>query len=459
MSTVITSVDAGSPAERAGIRAGEQLLMINHHEIVDVLDYRFFCYDPSVSLRLREADGTTRHLTIEKEEGEDLGLNFDTYLMDEPRPCSNHCLFCFVDQMPPNMRDTLYFKDDDARLSFLMGNYITLTNLTEREAQRIIDLRISPINVSVQATEPQLRRTLLGNKDADKSLEYMRAFGEAGIEMNGQIVVCPGWNDGEHLRRSIEDLMDIGFNSCSIVPVGLTKFREGLYPLTPFTPEHAAETLDLVNAFGDECVKKFGARIFFCADELYLKAGRELPPEEFYEEFTQLENGVGMLRLQQTEFRSALSLSDPPDGVPFSMAAGVSAAPFLEKLLCTAQEKYATIKGHVYAIENDFFGRSINVSGLITGQDLIAQLRGKDLGERLLISNNMVRHDELDFLDDITLEQASAALGVPIYPVDADGFALCDAMFGILPEVHLPDRGNGSTDGAEYYKYNPHKEG
>ena len=243
MSTVITSVDAGSPAERAGIRAGEQLLMINHHEIVDVLDYRFFCYDPSVSLRLREADGTTRHLTIEKEEGEDLGLNFDTYLMDEPRPCSNHCLFCFVDQMPPNMRDTLYFKDDDARLSFLMGNYITLTNLTEREAQRIIDLRISPINVSVQATEPQLRRTLLGNKDADKSLEYMRAFGEACIEMNGQIVVCPGWNDGEHLRRSIEDLMDIGFNSCSIVPVGLTKFRKGLARLEPVTKEKAGEII------------------------------------------------------------------------------------------------------------------------------------------------------------------------------------------------------------------------
>ena len=194
-------------------------------------------------------------------------------------------------------------------------------------------------------------------------------------------------------------------------------------------------------------------------DPAYLAARRALPDYDFYEDFPQLENGVGMLRLQQTEFRSALSLSDPPDGVPFSMAAGVSAAPFLEKLLCTAQEKYATIKGHVYAIENDFFGRSINVSGLITGQDLIAQLRGKDLGERLLISNNMVRHDELDFLDDITLAQASAALGVPIYPVAADGFALCDAMFGILPEVHLPDRGNGSTDGAEYYKYNPHKEG
>ena len=292
MSTVITSVDAGSPAERAGIRAGEQLLMINHHEIVDVLDYRFFCYDPSVSLRLREADGTTRHLTIEKEEGEDLGLNFDTYLMDEPRPCSNHCLFCFVDQMPPNMRDTLYFKDDDARLSFLMGNYITLTNLTEREAQRIIDLRISPINVSVQATEPQLRRTLLGNKDADKSLEYMRAFGEAGIEMNGQIVVCPGWNDGEHLRRSIEDLMDIGFNSCSIVPVGLTKFRKGLARLEPVTKEKAGEIIDLVDEYGAKCLEKYGTRMFFCADEFYIKAERPLPDEEYYEEYQQLHERI-----------------------------------------------------------------------------------------------------------------------------------------------------------------------
>ena len=218
MGTVIASVDAGSPAERAGIRPGEKLLRLNHHDVVDVLDYRFFCYDPVLHVELAEPDGTLRKLRIRKDEGEDLGLNFDTYLMDEPRPCSNHCVFCFVDQMPPNMRDTLYFKDDDARLSFLMGNYITLTNLTEREAQRIIDLRISPINVSVQATEPQLRRTLLGNKNADRSIEYMRAFGKAGIEMNGQIVVCPGWNDGEHLRRTIEDLMEIGFRSCSVVP-------------------------------------------------------------------------------------------------------------------------------------------------------------------------------------------------------------------------------------------------
>ena len=331
MSTVITSVDAGSPAERAGIRAGEQLLMINHHEIVDVLDYRFFCYDPSVSLRLREADGTTRHLTIEKEEGEDLGLNFDTYLMDEPRPCSNHCLFCFVDQMPPNMRDTLYFKDDDARLSFLMGNYITLTNLTEREAQRIIDLRISPINVSVQATEPQLRRTLLGNKDADKSLKYMRAFGEAGIEMNGQIVVCPGWNDGEHLRRSIEDLMDIGFNSCSIVPVGLTKFRKGLARLEPVTKEKAGEIIDLVDEYGAKCLEKYGTRMFFCADEFYIKAERPLPDEEYYEEYQQLDNGVGMLRSTMNEFLSGLEDAESGDVASFTVATGKAAEPFIRQ--------------------------------------------------------------------------------------------------------------------------------
>ena len=280
MSTVIASVDRGSPAERAGIRAGEKLLRLNRHEIVDVLDYRFFCYDPVLRVELEEPDGTVRKLRVRKDEGEDLGLNFDTSLMDEPRPCSNHCVFCFVDQMPPGMRDTLYFKDDDARLSFLMGNYITLTNLTEREAQRIIDLRISPINVSVQATEPQLRRTLLGNKNADRSLAYMRAFGEAGIEMNGQIVVCPGWNDGEHLRRTIEDLIDIGFRSCSVVPVGMTKYREGLAKIAPVDAAKAAEIIDTVDEYGAQCLKRFGTRMFFCADELYLKAGRPLPDED-----------------------------------------------------------------------------------------------------------------------------------------------------------------------------------
>ena len=430
MSTLIASVDAGSPAERAGIRVGEKLLRLNRHEIVDVLDYRYFCYDPVLSVELGEPDGTVRRLRVKKDEGEDLGLNFDTYLMDEPRPCSNHCVFCFVDQMPPNMRDTLYFKDDDARLSFLMGNYITLTNLSEREAQRIIDLRISPINVSVQATEPQLRRTLLGNKDADKSLEYMRAFGKAGIEMNGQIVVCPGWNDGEHLRRTIEDLMDIGFRSCSVVPVGLTKYRKGLARLRPVDEESAAAIIDTVDEYGAKCLEKYGTRMFFCADELYLKANRPLPDEDYYEDYQQLDNGVGMLRNTTNEFLDALA--DVEDGaVPgFTIATGVAAAPFIERLVDEAKKKFPRLDGEVVAIVNDFFGHTITVSGLVTGQDIIRQLtaRGR-LGARVIIPANMLRHGEGVFLDDVTLEQLSEALHRPVAVSETDGYSLVDTIF------------------------------
>jgi putative radical SAM enzyme (TIGR03279 family) len=281
----------------------------------------------------------------------------------------------------------------------------------------------------------------------------MRRFAEAGITMNCQIVCCPGLNDGAALSRTMRDLAGMwpAVHSVSIVPVGLTKFRGGLYELAPFTPEHSRETIELVTDFGGECVKKFGSRIFFCGDEMYIKAGLELPPDEFYEEHTQLENGVGMIRLMETEFTSALRLSDAPDGVPFSIATGVSAAPYFEKLLYTAREKYDTIKGTVFAIENDFFGHSINVTGLITGRDLIRQLKGRELGERLLISQNMLRRDEMDFLDDVTLAQAANELGVPIYPVEQDGFAMCDAMFGILPEIRLPQSQREET---EYYKYN-----
>ena len=430
MSTVIASVDAGSPAERAGIRAGEKLLRLNRHEIVDVLDYRYFCYDPVLSVELAEPDGTVRKLRVRKDEGEDLGLNFDTYLMDEPRPCSNHCVFCFVDQMPPNMRDTLYFKDDDARLSFLMGNYITLTNLSEREAQRIIDLRISPINVSVQATEPQLRRTLLGNKQADKSIEYMRAFGEAGIEMNGQIVVCPGWNDGEHLRRTIEDLMDIGFHSCSVVPVGLTKYRKGLAQMHPVDEESAAAIIDIVDEYGAKCLEKYGTRMFFCADELYLKANRPLPDEDYYEEYQQLDNGVGMLRNTTNEFLDGLQDVEDGDVPSFTIATGVAAAPFIQRLVDAAKEKFPQLRGEVVAVVNDFFGHSITVSGLVTGQDIIKQLGEHDwLGERIIIPANMLRHGEGVFLDDVTLEQLSDALHRPVVVSETDGYSLVDTLF------------------------------
>lgn len=456
----IRHIDADSPL-RGAAHPGDRLMAINGNPITDVLDYKYYAYDTRLVVELQTPDGAAKTVHVDKREGGELGLDFETYLMDNAHSCANHCVFCFIDQMPKGMRPTLYFKDDDARLSFLMGNYMTLTNLSKREVQRILDLHISPINVSVQTTNPELRAFMLGNPRAGESLEIMRRFAEGGIVMNCQIVCCPGLNDALELRRTMEDLaaMYPAVHSVSIVPVGLTRFREGLYPLEPFTPEHAAETIDEVTAFGDMCVERFGTRIFFCSDELYLEAGRDLPPDEFYESYTQLENGVGMLRLLMTEFRSALRLSDAPDGVPFSIATGVSAAPFLEKLLCTAREKYDILNGRVFSIENDFFGHSINVAGLVTGRDLIRQLRGKDLGERLLIPANMVRHDELDFLDDVTIEEASAALGVPVYPVGQDGFELCDAMFGILPELHFPDRSAPTPCADEFYPYNPHKEG
>lgn len=453
MENVISKIENGSPLKHR-VHIGDTLLAINGNRVHDVLDYKFFGYDPEVSVTVRTPEGVEHTVHVAKAEGQDLGLEFETYLMDKPRSCANNCVFCFIDQLPKGMRRTMYFKDDDARLSFLLGNYITMTNLSDREIQRICDLHISPINVSVHTTNPELRVKMLRNRNAGKCIDIMRRFADGGIKMNCQIVCCPGLNDGDELLRTMRELADMypAVHSVSIVPVGLTKFREGLFELRPFTPEHSSETIDMVTAFGDECLKKFGTRLFFCSDEMYICANRELPEDEFYEEHTQLENGVGMIRLLEAEFKSALSLSEKPDGVPFSIACGTSVAPFFEKLVCTAHEKYDNIDGRVYAIKNDFFGHSINVTGLITGGDLINQLKGKDLGERLFISQNMLRREEMDFLDDVLLEEASAALGVPIYPIEQDGFALWDAISGdALPELKIPVR-NGEKE--QFYKYN-----
>lgn len=432
MSTVIRTVDRRSPAERAGVRPGEKLISIGGHPVVDVLDYRFFGYDADPELVLEGPDGSCRTLRVKKPEGEALGLNFDTYLMDEPMPCSNHCLFCFVDQMAPGCRDTLYFKDDDARLSFLMGNYITLTNLSDREAQRIIDLRISPINVSVHATEAKLRCTLLGNRDGAGSLEWMRRFGAAGIEMNGQIVVCPGFNDGEQLQKTMEDMVEMGFVSCSVVPVGLTKYRRGLAKLRGVAFEDACAIIDQVEAYAARCLERHGSRLFFCSDELYLRARRPLPPEEDYEGYVQIENGVGMLRSLITEFELGLAAEEggTQAGSPFTMATGVACGPFLEELLEKAQQKFPEMRGQVRPIVNDFFGPTIDVAGLVTGRDLIAQLRGLDLGERLLMPVNMLRHGGDVFLDDVRVKEIEQALGVPVTVVEQDGYDLLDAMLG-----------------------------
>ena len=452
MENIIKSIDPDSPL-RHKAQPGDALLAINGKRVVDVLDYKFYAYDRKLHVLLRRPGGEEYSVEVHKREGGDLGLDFESYLMDSPRSCANNCVFCFIDQLPQGMRPTMYFKDDDARLSFLLGNYITLTNLSKREVQRIIDLHVSPVNVSVHTTNPELRCRMLKNPRAGETMDIMRRFAEAGIVMNCQIVCCPGWNDGEELQRSMEDLAGMypAVHSVSIVPVGLTKFREGLAKLTPFSPAHAAETIDQITAFGDRCVAEYGTRIFWCGDEMYLKAGRPIPPDEFYEEYTQLENGVGMMRLMETEFTSALKLSDEPDGVPFSIATGTSVGPFFQRLVDMAAAKYPNLRGKVYPILNDFFGHSINVTGLITGQDLIRQLKDKDLGQRLFISQNMLRRQEMDFLDDVTLEQAMDALGLPIYPIEGDGFALWDAMSGVLPEVKLPQRDGEQT---AYYQYN-----
>ena len=457
MSTIIASVDHRSPAERSGVRPGEKLLAINGHQIVDVLDYRFFGYDKNPELELAGENGERRLVRVRKPEGEDLGLNFDTYLMDKARSCANNCIFCFVDQMPPGMRETLYFKDDDARLSFLMGNYITLTNLSPREIQRIIDLRISPINVSVHATDPELRAMLLRHRKAGDSVAVMRRFAQAGITMNCQIVACPGINDGPALERTLTDLAEMApaVSSVAIVPVGLTKFREGLYPLKPYTAEQAGAVIDQVEAFGRRQREKTGSTFAWCSDEFYLLAGRQLPDKDYYEDMNQLENGVGMLRLLTSQ--AELALEDVPQGLtpcPCTIATGAAAAPFIREILERAEKACPALEGEVRAIRNDFFGETITVSGLVTGRDLIAQLKGTARGERLLVPSNMLRAGERVFLDDVTVEQVEQALGLPVTIVEAeDGFSLADALLELdIPEEPEPYFTGGED---EYYRYNP----
>ena len=453
--TVVRHVDPRSPAHRSGVRAGDTLLEINGTPIVDVLDYKFYSYDPRLELTLLSPDGTRRTVHVRKEEGQDLGLDFETYLMDRARSCANNCIFCFVDQMPPGMRDTLYFKDDDARLSFLMGNYLTLTNLSKREVQRIIDLHISPINVSVHATDPQLRVEMLKNKRAGESIDIMRRFAAANITMNCQIVSCPGVNDGPALDRTLKDLSEMypGVASVAIVPVGVTKFREGLCPIVPYTKEQAAAVIAQVEAFGKEFMKEHGTRLAWCSDEFYLLAGQPLPEKPFYEDMAQLENGVGMLRLLLSQAEMALDEPELGELVPFSVATGVSAAPFIDQILQKVKEKVPQLQGHIYPIRNRFFGETITVSGLVTGQDLIAQLKEQELGQRLLIPSNMLRAGESVFLDDVTVADVERELGVTVCPVDAEsGFDLVDAMLG-LP-VAIQQQVPPGSDG-EYYRYNP----
>ena len=430
MAVKIFDVTTGSHADKAGIKKGETLLSINSNEIVDVLDYRFYQVNRKLTLEVEDEDKNVRTIEMTKGEYEEIGLEFETYLMDKQHSCRNKCIFCFIDQLPRGMRESLYFKDDDSRLSFLFGNYITLTNITEHEIDRIIKMHISPINVSVHTTNPELRCKMMNNRFAGDTLKYLKRFAEAGITLNCQIVSCPGINDGDELVRTLTDLENLGVNMTAIVPVGLTRYRENLYPLVPYNKETAGQTIDIIEKMGDECVKKHGRRIFFPGDEFYLLAERELPSPEFYEDFSALEDGIGMIAYLTDDVDWKLEELDADESLchKVTIACGEGVFPYMKRIMSMINEKFPNITINTRAIKNNFFGGGINVSGLVTGGDLIDQLRGDDLGDRLLIPSSMLRFENDLFLDDVSTDDVERELGVTLVPVNNNGNDLVEAV-------------------------------
>lgn len=428
----ITKVDRHSPAARAGIRVGEELTAVDGMPVRDVLDYKFYTADDEMCVTLSDEAGNRRDVAVTRSPDEELGLTFETYLMDRARSCANKCVFCFIDQLPEGMRDSLYFKDDDMRLSFLMGNYISMTNLGDADLERIIRMHISPLNISVQATDPDVRVRMLGNPRAARLPEQMRKLHDAGIVMNCQLVICPGINDGDVLEKSLRELtaMYPQVKSISVVPVGMTCHRDGLCPLTPVEKPEAEAILDIAEPVGEACLKAYGTRVVYCADELYLKSGRMVPPAAYYEDYPQLENGVGMMALFEDELRRLLMRETvhTPFLSEFSIATGVAAGDFMRRMLGMVSACCPGIRGRVYSIENDFFGRHITVAGLVTGSDLIRQLKGKRLGKRLLIPKVMLRSGEDVFLDDVCVGDVSRELGVKVIPVDTTADAFLTAV-------------------------------
>lgn len=456
---VISRIVPDSIAEELGVEPGDVLLSVNGCEIGDVFDYHYFTNEEYLTVSIRKADGEEWELEIEKEYEEDLGIAFENGLMDDYKSCQNKCIFCFIDQMPPGMRDTLYFKDDDSRLSFLQGNYVTLTNMKEHDLERIIAYKLAPINISVQTTNPELRCKMLNNRFAGDALSKLDRLYEAGIPMNGQIVLCKGINDGQELERSITDLMQYMpvMESVSVVPVGLSRFREGLFPLEPFTKEDARKVLEMIHHFQEICMQKCGIHFVHASDEWYLLAEEELPQEDSYDGYIQLENGVGMLRLLRTEFAEALKEAQKEickggaaqiqqetckDGTApaeddkeaasagglITIATGLLAAPAIGELAQKFMEVFPKIEIQVIPIVNHFFGEQITVSGLLTGQDIIEQLKDKHLGNRLLLPCNLLRSGEEVFLDDVTLAQAENALQVKIDIVKSSGQDLVSCL-------------------------------
>lgn len=450
---IIYKVTPGSIAEEMEIETGDVLVSVNGNEIEDVFDFHYAVNDEYLEIVIRKADGEEWELEIEKEYQEDLGIEFENGLMDDYKSCTNKCIFCFIDQMPPGMRETLYFKDDDSRLSFLQGNYVTLTNMKDKDLDRIIQYHMGPINISVQTMNPELRCMMLHNRFAGDSLKKIDRLFEAGIPMNGQIVLCKGVNDGEELERSIRDLTKYlpCMESVSVVPVGLSKYRDGLYPLEPFTKEDAIEVIDMIEKWQKKCLEEHDLHFIHASDEWYMLAERPLPEEDSYDGYLQLENGVGMMRLLINEFAEAMedALAEPEykeevmkilkedfgGHHKVTLITGCLAAPFLRQMASDFMKEFPGYEVEVLDIRNDFFGERITVSGLITAQDLIAQAKERNLGNSIAIPCNMLRSGERVFLDDQTVEDVESALQVPVIIVKSSGLALFEAMLGYELEV------------------------
>ena len=436
---LINRIESGSIAEELEIKAGDYLIAVNGEELEDIFDYQFMIQDEYIEVLIEKADGEEWLLEIDKDTDEDLGIAFENGLMDDYKSCHNKCIFCFIDQLPKGMRETLYFKDDDSRLSFLQGNYVTLTNMSEKDVDRIIKYHLSPINISFQTMNPELRCKMLNNRFAGDALKKVDEFYQAGITMNGQIVLCKGVNDGEELNHSIKEMT--GYlpllESVSVVPVGVSRYREGLFPLEPFNKEDAKKVLQMIHGWQKTIFEQWETHFIHASDEWYLLAGEELPPAESYDGYLQLENGVGMLRLLMDEFQEALEENIGKNGntknyeikKEISMATGKLAYPCIVELAKQVMEWYPEIRIHVYPVTNYFFGEHITVSGLLTGQDISSQLVGKELGEKLLLPQNVLRSGETVFLDDMTLEELQNALQVRIDIVKSSG---CDFLNSII---------------------------
>ena len=439
---VISTIISESIAEETGIEPGDMLLKINDQEVEDIFDYQYLVQDEHLDVLIKKANGEEWILDIDKDYDEDLGIEFENGLMDDYRSCSNKCIFCFIDQMPKGMRKTLYFKDDDSRLSFLQGNYVTLTNMSDADIDRILKYHLSPINISFQTTNPSLRCMMLGNRfagDALKKVDRLCADG-SGIEINGQIVLCKGVNDGDELERSIRDLTKYipNLQSVSVVPVGLSKYRDGLYPLEPFDGNDAGEVIDLIEGWQKRIFAEHGFHFVHASDEWYFLAGRDFPEEARYDGYIQLENGVGMMRLLLDEFDEALDIAKRSYGDELhkihrsiSLATGKLVYSSIKRMADRAMEICPGLNVRAYEITNLFFGERITVSGLLTGQDIISQLKGKELGDILYLPENLLRSGENYLLDDVTVPDIERELNIEVGIVGSDGFALASDLFGI----------------------------